>query len=73
MSTDEEIEDIGYKYAVIYKHNKVVAGDIFRRFETNFITVENTCYYGFPCYDTIEDANNELDRYNSCKQEKCKI
>ena len=70
MRIDEDIE-VSNKYLVFYKYNEVVFGEVFRRFKTNFTHYEGVCRYGFPAYDTVEEANEELIRYNSCKQEVC--
>ena len=67
----DEQEFIGDKYIVFYKDNKVVLGKVFVFCKTNFTNYEGRCYVGFPCYDTIEEANAELLRYNLCKEEKC--
>ena len=67
----DDIEVIGDKYIVFYKDSKIVFGRVFVRWNTNFTNYEGRCCVGFPYYDTVEEANAELLRYNLCKEEKC--
>jgi len=66
-----EQQEVGNKYAVFYRDNKVIFCEVFRTLRTNVTNHEGKCYMGFPSYDTLEEANQELIRYNNCKNEKC--
>lgn len=67
----EDLKDVGDKYIVFYKDNRVVISSVFVQHKTNFTSYEGRCYVGFPAYDSLEEAEAELLRYNLCKEEKC--
>lgn len=59
------------KYGVHYKNNEILVGNHFVAHGTNFMEISGKYYYALPVYDTREEAEKELQKYNSCKIEKC--
>lgn len=69
----DDIKVVGNKYIVFYRTNKVVFSEVSVQHKTNFTNYEGKCCFGFPAYDTFEEADEELIRYNLCKEEKCGV
>ncbi len=68
-----EIQDLGLKYIPPYADNIVEYVNVSIINRTSVASVKGKCKLGYPYYDSYEDASKELNRYNTCKDEKCGI
>jgi hypothetical protein len=59
------------KYGVNYKNREILIGYHWVAHNTNFMRCNDKYYYAMPVYDTLEEAEAELQRFNSCRLENC--